>query len=93
MDRSEVDRDFNRFTFKHVDFLGKRASRMTGTWKIPRKVMGGPFINYTFYDEEHSKIIMIDLSVFNPDLDKSSKLPYLRQLEAIARSFKLADQN
>lgn len=91
MDESEVDKDYNKFTFSYVNFLEKRAARLAGTWKIPRKVIGGPFINYTFYDEQHSKIVMIDLAVFNPDLDNSSKLPYLRQLEAIAVSFKFGN--
>ena len=46
---------------------------------------GGPFINYTFYDQPSGRVFMIDGSVFAPTYDK---LEFLRQMEVIARTFK-----
>ena len=42
---------------------------------------GGPFVNYSFYDEEQARIYMIDGMVFAPKHDKRE---LLRQAEAIA---------
>lgn len=50
--------------------------------------MGGPFVNYTFYDEGSGRIYMIDGMVFAPDFDKRE---FLRQLEVIAYTFRPAD--
>ncbi|PEN12888.1 DUF4837 domain-containing protein [Longibacter salinarum] len=46
---------------------------------------GGPFVNYTFYDQPSGRVYMIDGSVFAPTYDK---LQFLRQMEVIARTFK-----
>ena len=46
---------------------------------------GGPFKNYTFYDPLSRRIYMIDISVYAPERDK---MPSLRQLNLIARTFR-----
>lgn len=46
---------------------------------------GGPFVNYTFYDQPSGRVYMIDGSVFAPTYDK---LQFLRQMKVIARSFR-----
>lgn len=49
---------------------------------------GGPFINYTFYDQESDRIYMLDGSVFAPGFDK---LELLRQMEVMAKTFRTAE--
>ena len=46
---------------------------------------GGPFVNYTFYDQASGRVYMIDGSVFAPTFDK---LQFLRQIKVIARTFR-----
>lgn len=46
---------------------------------------GGPFVTYTFYDQETDRVYMLDGSVFAPDFDK---LEFLRQMEVMAHTFR-----
>jgi len=46
---------------------------------------GGPFVNYTFYDQDSGRVYMIDGSVFAPTFDK---LQFVRQMKVIARTFR-----
>jgi len=46
---------------------------------------GGPFVNYSFYDQASGRVYMIDGSVFAPTYDK---LQFLRQMMVIARTFR-----
>ncbi|MFC1725356.1 DUF4837 family protein [candidate division KSB1 bacterium] len=91
-DEAVVDRVNIGINSEVVGFLGRKAIRTSGLWKNDKKIIGGPFINYSFFDEEESKIVMIDLAVFNPNIQSSSKAPYLRQLEVIARTFKFKNE-
>lgn len=50
---------------------------------------GGPFVNYTFYDQESDRIYMLDGSVFAPGYDK---LELLRQMEVMAKTFRTAEE-
>lgn len=52
-------------------------------WKVENEFMGGPFISFSFIDEDKNKIINIDGFVFAPQFDKRD---YLRQVEAILNS-------
>jgi hypothetical protein len=47
--------------------------------------MGGPFVNYSFYDQASGRLYLIDGSVFAPGYDK---LDFLRHMEIIARTFR-----
>ena len=47
---------------------------------------GGPFVNYSFYDETTRRIYMIDGMVFAPGFEKRE---FLRHVEIIARTFRL----
>lgn len=55
-------------------------------WKVENEFMGGPFISYSFIDEDKNKIINIDGFVFAPQFDKRD---YLRQVEAILNSVQM----
>lgn len=50
---------------------------------------GGPFVNYTFYDQASDRIYMLDGSVFAPGFDK---LELLRQMEVMAKTFRTAQE-
>ncbi len=46
---------------------------------------GGPFVNYTFYNQASGRVYMIDGSIFAPTFDK---LQFLRQMKVIAHTFR-----
>jgi len=60
------------------------ATKYYGLWKSKAEVKGGPFIAYSFYEPVKDRIYCLAGIVHAPD---RAKLPYLRQLEAIFRTF------
>jgi len=79
---------------ENIDFLGHFAYETRGLWhmidrdetgKMVEYGMGGPFVNYTFYDEGSGRLYMIDGMVFAPGYDKRE---FLRQMEVIAHTFR-----
>lgn len=56
-------------------------------WKIENDFMGGPYISFSFIDEQTNKIINVDGFVYAPQFDKRD---YLRQLEAIINTVEFA---
>ncbi len=74
---------------EEVDFLNRPTLMLEGLWGNDEKVAGGPFRNYTFYDEQSGRIYMIDVSVWFPG---GVKEPFLRQLDIMAHTFKTADE-
>jgi Domain of unknown function (DUF4837) len=75
--------DSTRTTAAVGEFLGHEAIQLAGVWQNDRFTMGGPFRTYCFLDAD--RFVMIDLVVFAPD---GSKAGLLRQLEAIARTYR-----
>ena len=71
------------------DFLGRPSVVTSGLWGDEEPHTGGPFKNYTFYDPATERVYMIDLCVFAPG---KLKLPRLRVLEAIARTFEVVER-
>lgn len=69
----------------NVDNLYVKEYR--GLWNMKNDFMGGPFIHYTFVDEERQMVVNIDGFVYAP---KFNKREYLRELEAIMRSIKIS---
>jgi hypothetical protein len=51
-------------------------------------LMGGPFMSLTMYDEKRDRIVTVDGYVFAPYF---RKMEYMREVEAILRSFTFAD--
>ncbi len=93
----EIDRRESRpLETKNIDFLGRYGFETRGLWHMVgveegRKVefgMGGPFITYTFYDQPTGRLYMIDGMVFAPGYNKRE---FLRQMEAIAYTFRSRD--
>lgn len=83
---------------ENIDFKGRFGYETRGLWRmvgdpepdgrLPEYGMGGPFLAYTFYDQEQNRIYMISGSVFAPSYDKRE---FLRQLEVIAYTFRTAE--
>ena len=62
------------------------AIRWRGLWRIPEKVLGGPFACYGIYDAERRRIFMIDVAVFAPDREK---VPLILEMEVIMETFRV----
>jgi len=101
--RNELTRKFLKFTDNknyveliddylkttEVNFNGRYALFTQGLWRNTNKGSGGPFINYTFYDEKTERIYMIDAALFAP---KYFKRGMLQQLDVILHSFMTKDE-
>jgi hypothetical protein len=94
----EVDRrEIQPLENENIDFLGRYGYETRGLWQmlglgngeIVQFGMGGPFLNYTFYDRGSGRIYMIDGMVFAPGY---SKREFLRQLEVIAHTFRTREE-
>lgn len=55
-----------------------------GTWRMTEDFMGGPFLNYVYYDEETRRLFMVEFGQFAPKYDKRR---FVRQFEAMAHTF------
>ncbi len=84
---------------QQVTFLDRYGYETRGLWYMVTPVEGGedvrpvggggPFINYTFYDQATDRVYMLDGSIFGPDFDK---MGFLRQMEVMARTFRTAEE-
>lgn len=82
-----------------ISFLDRYGYQTRGLWYMATPVEeegkfrpvggGGPFINYTFYDQATDRIYMLDGSVFAPDFDK---MKFVRQMEVMAKTFRTAEE-
>ena len=73
------------FVVKEVNFNGRYALFTQGLWELNIKGMGGPFVNYFFYDETTQRIYMIDGSVYAP---KYYKRNLIQQMDVTLQSFR-----
>jgi len=73
------------FVVKEVNFNGRYALFTQGLWELNIKGMGGPFVNYFFYDEKLQRIYMIDGSVYAP---KYYKRNLIQQMDVTLQSFR-----
>lgn len=77
------------FVSNEVNFNGKYAIFTQGLWDLNIKGMGGPFVNYTFYDEKSKRIYMLDGSVYAP---KYFKRNLIQQMDVLLQSFMTKDE-
>ncbi len=61
------------------------AYETLGTWQMINGAMGGPFVNFTYYDTDTKRLFMVEYSQFAPKVER--KLPFVRQFRAMGRSF------
>lgn len=67
-----------------VNFNGKYAIEARGLWKLSDNSLGGPFISYTFVDENLNRLYYIEGFVAAPGKDKRE---FMREMEAILSTF------
>ncbi|MFN3872206.1 MAG: DUF4837 family protein [Ignavibacterium sp.] len=82
-----IAQDF--FVSNEVNFKGRYAIFTQGLWDLNIKGMGGPFVNYTFYDEKSKRIYMLDGSVYAP---KYFKRNLIQQMDVLLQSFMTKDE-
>ncbi|MCG6959749.1 DUF4837 family protein [bacterium BMS3Abin03] len=73
------------FTVNEVNFNGNYALFTQGLWDLNIKGMGGPFVNYVFYDENTKRLYMLDGSVYAP---KYYKRNLIQQMDVTLQSFR-----
>lgn len=61
------------------------AYETLGTWHMVNGAMGGPFVNFTYYDPDTNRLFMVEYSQFAPSVRE--KLPFVRQFRAMGRTF------
>lgn len=71
--------------FDTVNFNGKYAIEARGRWKLSNDSRGGPFLSYTFVDEESGRLYYIEGFVYRPSENKRA---FIREVEAILKTFK-----
>lgn len=81
--------DLVEVEFDTVNFNGKYAIEARGLWKMSNNSMGGPFLSYTFVDEETSRLYYIEGFVYSPG---KQKRPSVREVEAILKTFKTPEE-
>lgn len=55
-----------------------------GIWTMTHDAMAGPFVNFTIYDEDTSRLFMLEFAQFAPKYDKRR---FVRQFRAMLRTF------
>jgi hypothetical protein len=76
-------------SYEEVNFLDRYAIMANGFWRFSDKSGGGPYISYTFYDEDTKRIYMLDGSIFAP---KYYKKKLIQQIDVTLQSFLTKDE-
>ena len=74
-----------------VSLAGRFALETRGTWRMTGDAMGGPFVSYAFFDEDTGRFYLIDGMIYGPRYTSAQKREFLRQMEAIAYTFRTSD--
>ncbi len=88
-DTSYVEIADNYLTTTPVNFKGRYALMTQGLWRMTDQSMGGPFVNYTFYDEKSHRLYMLDGSIYAP---KYRKKQIIQQVDVLLQSFLTKDE-
>ncbi len=72
---------------QEVNFKDRYGIKTRGLWRFSDFSGGGPFINYTFFDEETGRIYMLDGSIFAPRYEKKK---LILQVQALLNTFEPA---
>ena len=68
---------------KEVEVAGRKALESRGLWYVENDYMGGPFLSYTFKDEESGRLIVIEGFSYTPS---AKKRDFVFELEAILKT-------
>lgn len=84
-DESYVTTEYRRpVETSETELNGFPALETRGTWRMTNDLMGGPFLNYTVYDEQQRRLYMMEFALFAPRYDKRR---FIKQFEAMAYTF------
>lgn len=84
-DGSYVQTAYNRpMETEPANINGYQGYETRGIWEMTNDFMGGPFINYTLYDEHQQRLYMMEFGQFAP---RHEKRRFVYQFEAMARTF------
>jgi hypothetical protein len=83
-DKASVQIAPEYYVSETVNFKGRYAIKTRGLWRFSDYSGGGPFINYTLYDEVSGRIYMIDGSIFAPRYEKKK---LILQVQALLNTF------
>jgi hypothetical protein len=83
--RQERD-DIQAIFTETVSFNGKYAVKARGLWKISDNSGGGPYIIYTFVDDDNQRLYYIEGYVYSPGTKKSNMI---REVDAILSTFRI----
>lgn len=70
---------------KNLNFKGKSAYEVKGTWEVKDAFMAGPFLLYAIKDEANQRYLIAEGFVFRPS---KSKRDQIFEIEAILKSLK-----
>lgn len=70
---------------RKVSLDGNYAVEARGLWRLKDRFVGGPFVSYTFVDQESNRMYYIEGFISAPG---SQKREFMREIEAILHSFK-----
>lgn len=79
---TEYRREVNTRSFQKGRLL---TYETLGTWQMINDAMGGPFVNFTYYDPDTKRLFMVEYAQFAPSVRK--KLRFVRQFRAMGRTF------
>lgn len=78
---TEYRRPVETESFRMNDYL---TYETLGTWRMTKDAMGGPFVNFTVYDEEKGRLFILEFGQFAPKFDKRR---FVRQFRTMLRTF------
>jgi len=72
-----------------VNFNNHYSIRLRGLWKTNNLSMGGPFVSYTFVDEDLNRLYYIEGFLYSPGKPQRE---YMRELDIILSTFRTATE-
>ena len=81
--------DLRTAFFDQTTFKGMYAMELRGLWKISDNSAGGPYVSYTFVDEDTQTLYYLEGYVYAPGGKKKN---LVREVEAIMSTFKLIEE-
>ncbi|WP_445453438.1 DUF4837 family protein [Flavobacterium sp. 25HG05S-40] len=72
--------------FSKIMLAGNKCYETKGTWQMKNDFMSGPFINYTIFDKEHRRILVLEGFCYAPSKEKRD---LMFELESIIKSIQI----
>ena len=74
-------------SFAELNFNDLYAIETRGLWRLKSVIMGGPFLSYTFVNEEQGRIYYIEGFIYSPGTKKGR---LIKEIEVILHTFEAA---